>query len=68
MDAQQVFFKLLFNPKQDGRVFLFFRRFTVSKGQFKGKQFDSGFFDILREAITGTVFIDADFRSQIAFG
>ena len=38
------------------------------KLDFAGKQFDFGFFDIFGEAITGTVFIDADFRSQIAFG
>ena len=50
MDAQQVFFKLLFNPKEAGFFYLY--KVAVSKGQFKGKQFDSGFWNPREGSLT----------------
>ena len=44
---------------------MFLCQVTIGKGQFKGKQFYFGFFDIFGESIRGAFCIEMDFRAEV---
>lgn len=60
-----MFFELVFDSEEDSSIDLFLRGLGIGKGEFKGEEFDSGFFHILREAVARAWGIDPALGAQV---
>lgn len=68
INTEPLAIEFFFDLKKSGGIFLIFCGFTIAKSQFKGKEFDFWFFDILGELLTWALCINASFRAQIVLG
>jgi hypothetical protein len=62
-----LFDEFFFDTKKDGGVYLFAGEFSISKSEPESKQFDSGFFDILRETIAWALSVNTHLGAHVIF-